>query len=136
VKGTKSKTEMFTLYDTLKSFFKFRRFSTGGFIFKLHYQLTVAIMLTSTLVLAARQYVGEPINCIHSKDLPHDVINSFCWIHSTFSIESAFNKRVGTDISHPGVDNSLGGQKAKKEHRYYQWVVFCLFLQVSDWLTH
>jgi hypothetical protein len=77
--------------------------------------------------------VGDPINCIHSKDLPHDVINAFCWVHSTFSIESAFTKRVDIDISYPGVENSLGGKKAKKEHRYYQWVIFCLFLQVSVW---
>lgn len=127
---------MFRLFDSLKSFFKFRRISTSGFVFRLHYQVTVAIILTSTLILAARQYVGEPINCIHSKDLHHDVINTFCWVHSTFSIESAFTKKVGSDISHPGVDNSLGGQKAKREHRYYQWVVFCLFLQVSVCFTH
>jgi hypothetical protein len=122
---------MFRLFESLKSFFKIRRIRTVGFVFRLHYQVTVSIMLTSCLILAARQYVGEPISCIHSRDLPHQVINTFCWVHSTFSVESDFNGRVGVDISHPGVGNSHGGHKPRREHSYYQWVVFCLFLQVS-----
>lgn len=123
---------MFNIFGGLKSFFKFRRISTCGLVFKLHYRVTVAILLMSCLIVAARQYVGDPISCIHGKDLPHDVINTFCWVHSTFSIRSAFLKRIGIDISHPGIENSLAGQKPTRVHRYYQWVVFCLLLQVSD----
>jgi hypothetical protein len=123
---------MFRLFDNLKLFFRIRRTWTGGLVFRLHYQVTVCIILTSCAVLAARQYVGEPIHCIHSNDLPQNVINAFCWVHSTFSMESAFTKRVDVDISHPGVDNSQSGQGATREHRYYQWVAFCLVLQVSD----
>lgn len=122
---------MDNISGALKSFFKFRRFSTGGLVFKLHYRGTVAFLLMSCIVVAARQYVGDPINCIHGRDLPHDVINSFCWVHTTFSIRSAFLKRVDIDISYPGIENSERGEKPRKEYRYYQWVVFCLFLQVS-----
>jgi hypothetical protein len=87
-------------------------------------------------MVAARQYVGDPINCIHSKELPSDTIKAFCWIHSTFSIKSAFTKRVGIDISHLGIENSAAGQKPRKEYGYYQWVVFFLLLQVSGRFRH
>lgn len=131
---------MFNIFDSLKPFFKFRRITTGGFVFALHYRATVGILLMSCVVVAARQYVGDPIDCIHGKDLPHNVVDAFCWLHSTFSIRSAFLKRVGADISHPGIDNSLGGHRPNKQHRYYQWVAFCLFMQVSvgswSWKYH
>jgi hypothetical protein len=122
---------MFHTFGSLKSLLKVPRVSTSGLVFKLHYRATVAVLLTSCLLVAARQYVGDPINCMHDKDLSHNAVNTLCWIQSTFSIRSAFHKIVGVDVSHPGIENSLGGQKPKKEHRYYQWVVFCLFAQVS-----
>jgi hypothetical protein len=127
---------MLNAFDQLKCFFTVRRINTDGFVFKLHYRATVCIILVFCLMVAARQYVGDPIKCIHGKDLPHDVIDTFCWVHATFSIKSAFLKKVGIDISYPGIENSLAGQKPRKEHRYYQWVVFFLLLQVSGCLRH
>jgi hypothetical protein len=122
---------MLTLVDKLKSFFAYRRISTEGLVFKMHYRATVYILLVFCFMVATKQYVGDPINCIHSKDLPHEVINVFCWIHSTFALKSAFLKKVGIDISHPGIANSQGGQLQRQEYRYYQWVVFFLLFQVS-----
>lgn len=122
---------MFGTLHELKTFFTFRRVSTEGLVFKMHYRATVCFILASSLMVAAKQYVGDPIYCMHSKEVPHDVINTYCWIHSTFSVKSAFLKKVGTDISHPGIENSLGGQKPRQEYRYYQWVFFFLLLQVS-----
>jgi hypothetical protein len=122
---------MLSVFENLKSFFTYRRISTEGLVFKMHHRATVCIILAFCLMVAARQYVGDPINCIHGKDLHHDVINTFCWIHSTFSVKSAFLKKVGIDISHPGIASSQGGQQQRREYRYYQWVVFFLLLQVS-----
>ena len=34
-------------------------------------------------------------DCIHTKDIPEDVLNTYCWIHSTYTIPSAFWKRIG-----------------------------------------
>lgn len=121
---------MLSLFENLKSFFTYRNISTEGLVFKMHYRATVCIILAFCLMVAAKEYVGDPINCIHDKTLHHDVINTFCWIHSTFSVKSAFLNKVGIDISYPGIANSLGGQQ-RREYRYYQWVVFFLLLQVS-----
>jgi len=122
---------MLAAFEHLKSFIQYRRINTEGLVFKMHYRATVCFILTFCVLVASRQYVGDPINCLHSKDLPHDVINTFCWIHSTFSVKPAFLKKVGIDISHPGIANSLGGEEPRREYRYYQWVVFFLLLQVS-----
>jgi len=95
-------------------------------------------MFAFSLIVSAKQYVGNPIDCIHSKDIPEDVLNTFCWIHSTYTIPSAFWKRIGFDVAHPGVDKTLDPDE-RRYHKYYQWVCFCLFLQailfyVPRWL--
>ena len=35
------------------------------------------------------------LDCVHTKDIPEDVLNTYCWIHSTYTIPSAFWKRIG-----------------------------------------
>ena len=79
----------------------------------------------------SRQYVGNPIDCVHTKDIPEDVLNTYCWIHSTYTIPSAFWKRIGIDVAHPGIDKTVDPEE-RRYVRYYQWVCFCLFFQVSQ----
>ena len=62
---------------------------------RLHYRLTTTCMLAFSIVVSASQYVGNPIDCIHTNDIPEDVVNTYCWIHSTYTIPSAFWKRIG-----------------------------------------
>ena len=44
-----------------------------------------------------------------------DVLNTYCWIHSTYTIPSAFWKRIGFDVAHPGVDKTQVGQRQRQE---------------------
>ena len=74
-------------------------------------------------------YVGNPIDCVHTKDIPEDVLNTYCWIHSTYTIPSAFWKRIGIDVAHPGIDKTVDPDE-RRYVKYYQWVCFCLFFQV------
>jgi hypothetical protein len=61
-----------------------------------------------------------------------DVMNAFCWIHSTYTISSAYFKKVGVDVPFPGVDHSNKYlPEDKKFTKYYQWVGFILFVQVN-----
>ena len=41
-----------------------------------------------------------PSDCVHTKDIPEDVLNTYCWIHSTYTIPSAFWKRIGGRTAH------------------------------------
>ena len=70
------------------------------------------------------------IDCVHTKDIPEDVLNTYCWIHSTYTIPSAFWKRIGIDVAHPGIDKTIDPEE-RRYVRYYQWVCFCLFFQVG-----
>ncbi|GBL92393.1 Innexin inx2 [Araneus ventricosus] len=97
-------------------------------VFRLHYKATVIILLGFTVLLGCSQYFGDPINCIHGEDVPENVLETYCWIHSTFTLPDAYDKRVGIDVAHPGIDKHNPGE-TKRYHAYYQWVIFLLFFQ-------
>lgn len=125
---------MLDIFRGLKSLIKISHIHIDSAVFRLHYSLTVILLIAFSLIVTTRQYVGNPIDCIHSKDLPEDVLNTYCWIHSTYTITAAYKKREGLEVPFPGVDNSKSyPESERKEYRYYQWVCFMLFLQVIDY---
>nr|XP_031829037.1 innexin shaking-B isoform X1 [Nomia melanderi] len=122
---------MLDIFRGLKSLIKISHVHIDTAVFRLHYSLTVILLIAFSLIVTTRQYVGNPIDCIHSKDLPEDVLNTYCWIHSTYTITAAYRKREGFEVPFPGVDNSKSHPESeRKEYRYYQWVCFMLFLQL------
>ncbi|KAI1289636.1 Innexin inx2 [Halotydeus destructor] len=82
-------------------------------------------------MVTARQYFGDPIDCITRDDIPRSLLDTYCWIHTTFSVESAWTKEVGEEVPYPGVDkySKKDGGGRKIYHAYYQWVCFVLFFQ-------
>lgn len=67
---------------------------------------------------------GEPIQCLADKGLPEKVINTFCWVKTTFTAQS-INK------IYPGAASSSDNFGDQIYHSYYQWVPFMLFFHVS-----
>lgn len=122
---------MLDIFRGLKTLIKVSHIHIDSHIFRLHYSVTVIMLMAFSLIVTTRQYVGNPIDCVHTKDIPEDVLNTYCWIHSTYAVKSAFDKKVGIDVPYPGVETSKD-EKDKKVYKYYQWVCFCLFFQVSD----
>ena len=122
---------MLHLFLGLKSLVKVSRYHTDGSVFRLHYRVTVMALLAFTFIVTTRQYIGSPIMCVHTRDIPKDVLNTYCWIHPTYTLSSAHWKRVGVDVPHPGVDKTRD-ERDKKHVKYYQWVGFCLFFQVGS----
>ncbi len=122
---------MLDIFRGLKNLIKVSHIHIDSSVFRLHYSITVMILLAFSLIVTTRQYVGNPIDCIHTKDIPEDVLNTYCWIHSTYTIHSAHFKKVGYEVPHPGVDRATPNESDKKYVKYYQWVCFCLFFQVS-----
>lgn len=113
--------------------------SIDNFGFKLHYRATFVVLLVCMALVSARQYIGDPIQCI-ADGVPGGAMDLYCWIHSTFSVPGSWGeiteeygvgspKEISQDQPHPGVappdeDNVV-------HHKYYQWVVFVLFLQAA-----
>ncbi|KPJ14314.1 Innexin shaking-B [Papilio machaon] len=95
--------------------------------FRLHCGATTAALLAASAALTTRHLVGNPIDCIHTRDIPEDVLNTYCWIHSTFTVAGE-----AAGGAYPGVRSA--GSAPRRYGKYYQWVAFTLFFQVSYFL--
>lgn len=131
ISGTVQFQTMLDIFRGLKNLVKISHVNTDSPVFRLHYSITVMILMAFSLIVTTKQYVGNPIDCVHTKDIPEEVLNTYCWIHSTYALKSLFLKKVGSEVPYPGVGNSDGKNIDKKIYKYYQWVCFCLFFQVS-----
>ncbi|KAF4522658.1 hypothetical protein B566_EDAN012100 [Ephemera danica] len=83
---------MLELFRGLHALTRVTRVATSTWVFSLHCRATPAFLLAACLAVTTRQYVGNPIECLHTKDIPPDVLNTFCWIHSTYTISTAYSK--------------------------------------------
>lgn len=90
---------MLDILRSLRTLLKISRVHTDGNIFRLHYSLTVIILMAFCIIITTKQYVGEPIDCLRADGVDKSIINTYCWIHTTYSIPKAFNKKVGVDVS-------------------------------------
>jgi len=99
-------------------------------VFRLHYKASVMVLTMATLLVTARQYIGDPIDCM-VEGIPGNIMDTYCWIHSTFSIPERFVGLQGHDIAHPGVAPIKMNGKEPVYHKYYQWVCFVLFFQAG-----
>lgn len=84
---------MYKLLGGLKNYFKWQDIQTDNAVFRLHNIFTTVLLLTCSLIITATQYVGQPISCIVS-GIPTHVVNTFCWISSTFTMPDAFRRQV------------------------------------------
>ncbi|UXI21519.1 hypothetical protein NH340_JMT07462 [Sarcoptes scabiei] len=119
------------VYDVLgsiRSLVKVDEYKIDNDVFRLHYKATVIFLVAFSLLVTSNQYFGDPIDCIQRDDVPPALLDTYCWIHSTFTLPDALNKKVGVEVPHPGIDKYTPGEK-RVYHKYYQWVCFVLFLQ-------
>jgi hypothetical protein len=117
---------VFDLFGPLKPFISFDKHTVDNAIFRLHSKITVLIILTANLLVTAQTFIGDPIDCVVN-DVPPAVMDTYCWIHSTFTLPGKYLDEGGV-TAHPGVGNQGEGEQVT-HHKYYQWVVFTLFFQ-------
>lgn len=90
-------------------------------VFRLHYHWTTAFLFISCALVVASDYIGDAIQCLVGQEDAPKPITTYCWISSTFTINST------------GPLMGLGTYKPKfhqrRFHAYYQWVPVVLFLQ-------
>jgi len=132
-----------SVHGLLKSlaapYVKFPKIWVDNYVFRLHCKVTTLILFTSCALVNFGTYVGDPIDCIVEGNIPEGVMDTYCWLHSTFTLPSlgevTIGSRNGVAHPHPGVgpvyDQSWGNatQPTIVHHRYYQWVGFTLLLQ-------
>ncbi|CAH0722146.1 unnamed protein product, partial [Brenthis ino] len=100
-------------------------------VFKLHYKMTVTILLAFVILVCAREYFGDHIRCISDQGVPDHVIQTYCFFMATFTIVRHYNESLleGGFLPHPGVGPVLASDETLN-HTYYQWVPFVLFVQM------
>lgn len=86
---------MFRLLGGLAYYLKWQEISTASLLFRVHNNFTSVVLLTCSIIITANQFVGNPISCIVGHGLPQHVINTYCWITSTFTMPDAFSRQVG-----------------------------------------
>ncbi|XP_037084414.1 innexin inx3-like [Pollicipes pollicipes] len=108
-----------------------------SFVFRLHYRTTFVFVMGSCLMVTATQYLGDKIACLTDRDaVPDRVINTYCFISSTFSLPSTFGQQAGLEVAHKGLGPSTPDTETKY-HNYYMWVPYVLFLQaISFYVPH
>ncbi|XP_015914715.1 innexin inx2 [Parasteatoda tepidariorum] len=97
-------------------------------IFRLHYKVTGLALLFASILVSGYQFFGNPIMCIQKDDIPEQLLNTYCWIESTFTLPKALFQEVGVEVVYPGVGKYTQGDEIVT-HAYYQWVCFMLLLQ-------
>lgn len=68
--------------------FAFKKPVIENFAFKLHYQLTVTMLLGFVILVCAREYFGDHIRCLSDQGVPPNVIQTYCFFMATFTIVS------------------------------------------------
>ena len=59
--------KMIDIFRGLKTLIKVSHVHIDSTIFRLHYTFTVMCLLAFSLIVTTRQYVGNPIDCVHTK---------------------------------------------------------------------
>ena len=80
---------MIGLFKEAMRFLKFDPVWIDNQVFRLHYKITTGLFFIASLLVTSRQYVGDPIDCMVD-EIPSDMMDTYCWIHSTFSIPSRY----------------------------------------------
>ncbi|XP_060858207.1 innexin inx2-like [Metopolophium dirhodum] len=117
------------VFGHLKSLLKTDEICIDNLVFKLHYKLTFLILLCFSALLTCRQYLGNPIDCIVDGSVPINVMETYCWIQSTFNLPNRINGKASRNTAYPGVSNFEEGVDGVKYQNYYLWVCFVLFFQ-------
>ena len=79
----------FTEFGSYLQYLRFDSINIDNNVFKLHYKITCMIFLCSSALTLMGQYIGDPIDCMVD-GIPGGMMDTYCWIHSTFSIPSRY----------------------------------------------
>jgi len=108
-----------------------------SFVFRMHYRTTFVLIMACCLMVTATQYLGDNIACMSDGgSVPGKVIDTYCFISSTFTLPSTADFQAGLEVAHKGLGPRTPDTETKY-HNYYMWVPYVLFLQaISFYLPH
>ena len=78
---------MLDIFLRLKTLVKVSHIHIDSSVFRLHWCISSVILLTFSVIITTRQYVGNPIDCIHTKDVPGECLYAI-WCIATIQAPS------------------------------------------------
>ncbi|CAD5120958.1 DgyrCDS9505 [Dimorphilus gyrociliatus] len=108
------------LVRVLLSVREFKVRNDDDFVDKLNRQYSVSLLVTFSLIVSTKQFVGEPIKCwcpAHFTESHRDYANTICWLSNTYYVP--FEEGIPTDI----------GVRTRPKISYYQWVPLVLLIE-------
>ncbi|XP_018021821.1 innexin inx2 [Hyalella azteca] len=99
-------------------------------VFRLHYRYTFILFMAGAILSTLYDFVGEKIICMieTGDEALQKVVQSYCYITGTYTVDKLHYGEVGVDMPHPGVGPHTADD-AVTYHTYYQWVPFVLVAQ-------
>lgn len=125
--------KMFSILNPLTKYLKLKSVKIYGLVFVLHSKLTVSVLLACSLLISAKQFFGDPIQCI-SDEKNGDFLNSICWTMGTFIMDD-FASREDREMPGVGITGGNDWDAQRIYLRYYQWVVLILLLQALSFFV-
>jgi len=120
---------MIDVFRSLVQIIRYRSYYIDEICFRLHCMYTAMLLMVFFTIITTKQMAGDPIDCDHNMNaVKSSVINTYCYIKTTYTIKKAFDGRLGAHIPGPGVDANEDETQINR-HIYYQWVWFILFFQ-------
>lgn len=121
---------MIDLTKPLRELLKTKDVDSTNTVWRLHSRATVFALVFFTILLSAKAYFGEPIECISSVSPAIKAsMNSFCWILGTFISNDPNFVYASWDFIEIGERMGNIAKEERLYQKYYQWVPFILAIQ-------
>lgn len=107
-----------------------KTFDSTNTVWRLHSRITVYMLVLFTILLSARAYFGDPIECISSAaPSVRPSLHSFCWTLGTYISRDPKFVDASWDIIEIGAKMGHIPKEERFYQKYYQWVPFLLAIQ-------
>lgn len=121
---------MIEITRSLRELLVAKSFDSTNTVWRLHSRATVYLLVLFTILLSARTYFGDPIECISSASpAVMSSLHSFCWTMGTFISRDPKFVNARWDFIEIGVKMGHIPKDERVYQKYYQWVPFLLAIQ-------
>ncbi|BFG01312.1 innexin inx5 [Drosophila madeirensis] len=99
---------MYSAVKPLSKYLQFKSIRIYDAVFTIHSKCTFVMLITCSLLLSARQYFGDPIQCL-SDEKNIEYVRSYCWTMGTYILKL------------PNATGSHGQPKVRPSNASAQW---------------
>lgn len=116
----------------LKNLIKTKSYHIDFPLFRLHYQVTVCLLLAFCVILTGKVMFGDTIDCTNHIHGHKDLFDNACYATGTFSRFLKKSNRTNAKparYTYPGLMMNTAGEIDIRWQNYYQYVPIMLFIQ-------